>query len=557
MNFLERIFRHLNDAADQPVLQEVRPREILSVTGAELLAMIRTARAYLRRQQVRPGDRCALLAPNSIRWVALDLALMAEGIIVVPLYVRQTLTELVHIMRDCSPALLFCEDEELRERVRTLWPEAPPMPSWEEIFAPDPLSSSIPDMPIPRADSDPVTIIYTSGTSGDPKGVVLTVGNVTFMLPHTHERLDRLMGRRHERERVFHYLPFCFAGSWILLLTCLSRPSVLALSTDLTRLQEEMQRVRPHYFLNVPILLERMRAGIEEQIKRKGRLMSALFERGEAAWLRHVEGRASLRDHLWRALARPLFRAIRARLGSQLVALICGSAPLRRETQLFFLMLGLPVLQVYGLTETTAICTMDDPQDFTPGRVGRAIPGIEMTLSDTGEIRVRGPNVFPGYWNRPEATAQVFREGWFCTGDHGEVDERGNWSILGRVKHLIVLSSGHNVPPEPLEDKLLHALPGAQHVVLVGHGRPYLAALITGAVTAEQVEAVLESLNAELPHYQRIRAYALLPEPFTVENGLLTANGKLRREAILSRFHAEIERLYTQGVPPRSELRKV
>jgi long-chain acyl-CoA synthetase len=295
-----------------------------------------------------------------------------------------------------------------------------------------------------------------------------------------------------------------------------------------------------------------MRAGIEEQITRRGRLVSALFQRGEAAWLRHVEGQASLRDYLWMALARPLFRAIRARLGSQLVALICGSAPLRRETQLFFLMLGLPVLQVYGLTETTAICTMDDPQDFTPGRVGRAIPGIEMTLSDTGEILVRGPNVFPGYWNRPEATAQVFREGWFCTGDHGEVDERGNWSILGRVKHLIVLSSGHNVPPEPLEDKLLHALPGAQHVVLVGHGRPYLAALITGAVTAEQVEAVLDSLNAELPHYQRIRAYALLPEPFTVENGLLTANGKLRREAILARFHAEIERLYAHGVPTRS-----
>jgi long-chain acyl-CoA synthetase len=552
VNFLEHIFRHLRETADQPVLQEVRSGGILSVTGAELLAMIRTARAYLRRQRVRPGDRCALLAPNSIRWVALDLALMAEGIIVVPLYIRQTPTELVHILRDCSPALLCCENEELRERIRALWPEAPPMPSWEEIFAPDPLSSAIPDMPLSRADSDPVTIIYTSGTSGDPKGVVLTIGNVTFMLPHTHERLDRLMGRRRERERVFHYLPFCFAGSWILLLTCLSRPSVLALSTDLTRLQEEIHRVRPHYFLNVPILLERMRAGIEEQITRRGRLVSALFQRGEAAWLRHVEGQASLRDYLWMALARPLFRAIRARLGSQLVALICGSAPLRRETQLFFLMLGLPVLQVYGLTETTAICTMDDPQDFTPGRVGRAIPGIEMTLSDTGEILVRGPNVFPGYWNRPEATAQVFREGWFCTGDHGEVDEQGNWSILGRVKHLIVLSSGHNVPPEPLEDKLLHALPGAQHVVLVGHGRPYLAALITGAVTAEQVEAVLDSLNAELPHYQRIRAYALLPEPFTVENGLLTANGKLRREAILARFHAEIERLYAHGVPTRS-----
>ncbi len=544
MNFLEAIFRQLQEAAHRPVLQEVRQGRIISVTGAELLALVRTARAYVRRQGVRPGDRCALLAPNSIRWVALDLALMAEGILVVPLYTRQALAEVVYILKDCSPVLLFVEDETLRERLRSLWSEAPPMPLLEDVFALNSESAAIPDVPLPRADSEPVTIIYTSGTSGEPKGVVLTVGNVTFMLPHTHERLNRLMGPRREPERVFHYLPFCFAGSWILLLTCLSRSSVLTLSTDLTRFNEELQLARPHYFLNVPLLLERMRAGIEDQMRRKGRILYALFERGQTAWFRRFEGVASARALLWLALCRPLFRAIRRRLGPHLVAFICGSAPLRRETQLFFMMLGIPVLQVYGLTETTAICTMDDPQDFVPGCVGRAIPGIEMRLADNGEILVRGPNVFPGYWNRPEATLQAFRDGWFCTGDHGEVDEKGNWSILGRIKHLIVLSSGHNVPPEPLEDLLLRALPGAQHVVLVGHGRPHLVALITGSVMPAHVEAALESLNAQLPHYKRIRAYAILPEPFTIENGLLTANGKLRREAILARFHQQIERLY-------------
>jgi len=547
MNFLETIFRQLREAAHRPVLQEVRQGQIISVTGAELLALVRTARAYVRRQGVRPGDRCALLAPNSIRWVALDLALMAEGILVVPLYTRQALAEVVYILKDCSPVLLCVEDETLRERLRSLWSEAPPMPLFDEIFAPNPESAAIPDVPIPRADSEPVTIIYTSGTSGEPKGVVLTVGNVTFMLPHTHERLNRLMGPRREPERVFHYLPFCFAGSWILLLTCLSRPSVLTLSTDLTRLSEELQLARPHYFLNVPLLLERMRAGIEDQMRQRGRILRAFFERGQTAWSRRFEGVASARDLMWLALCRPLFRAIRRRLGPQLVALICGSAPLRRETQLFFMMLGIPALQVYGLTETTAICTMDDPHDFTPGCVGRAIPGVEMKLADNGEILVRGPNVFPGYWNRPEATAQAFRDGWFCTGDHGEVDARGNWRILGRVKHLIVLSSGHNVPPEPLEDQLLRALPGAQHVVVVGHGRPHLVALITGSVTSAQVEAALESLNAQLPHYKRIRAYAILPEPFTTEDGLLTANGKLRREAIIARFQQEIERLYAKA----------
>ncbi|MCS6816379.1 MAG: AMP-binding protein [Blastocatellia bacterium] len=544
MNFLETIFRQLQESAHHPVLQEVREGRILSVTGAELLALVRTARAYLRRQGVRSGDRCAVLAPNSIRWVALDLALMAEGIIVVPLYTRQALAELVYILKDCSPALLCVEEAALRERIRTLWSEAPPMPLLEEIFAPSAEDAAIPDAPIPRADSEPVTIIYTSGTSGEPKGVVLTIGNVTFMLPHTHERLNRLMGPRRHRERVFHYLPFCFAGSWILLLTCLSRPSTLTLSTDLTRLSEEMQLARPHYFLNVPLLLERMRASIEDQMRQKGRIVRALFERGQAAWFHHFDGAASARDRLWLALCRPLFHAIRRRLGSDLVALICGSAPLRRETQLFFMMLGIPVLQVYGLTETTAICTMDDPLDFVPGYVGRAISGIEMKLADNGEIIVRGPNVFPGYWNRPEATAQAFRDGWFCTGDHGEVDAKGNWRILGRVKHLIVLSSGHNVPPEPLEDLLLRALPDAQHAVVIGHGRPHLVALITGSVTPAQVETALESLNAQLPHYKRIRAYAILPESFTIENGLLTANGKLRREAILARFHSEIERLY-------------
>lgn len=544
MNFLEAIFRQLQEAAHRPVLQEVRQGRIISVTGADLLALVRTARAYLRRQGVRSGDRCAVLASNSIRWVALDLALMAEGVIVVPLYTRQAPAELVGILKDCSPALLCVEDETLRERLRPLWSEAPPMPLLAEVFAPSPQSDSIPDVPIPRTDSEPVTIIYTSGTSGEPKGVVLTVGNVTFMLPHTHERLNRLMGPRRAPERVFHYLPFCFAGSWILLLTCLSRPSVLTLSTDLTRLSEELQLARPHYFLNVPLLLERMRARIEDQLRQKGRILYALFKRGQTAWVRRFEGVASARDLLWLALCRPLFHAIRRRLGPHLVALICGSAPLHRETQLFFMMLGIPVLQVYGLTETTAICTMDDPEDFVPGCVGRAIPGIEMKLADNGEILVRGPNIFPGYWNRPQATAQAFRDGWFCTGDHGEVDARGNWSILGRVKHLIVLSSGHNVPPEPLEDALLRALPDAQHVVIVGHGRPHLVALITGSVMPAQVEAALEAFNAQLPHYKRIRAYAILPESFTIENGLLTANGKLRREAILTRFHQEIERLY-------------
>ena len=143
-------------------------------------------------------------------------------------------------------------------------------------------------------------------------------------------------------------------------------------------------------------------------------------------------------------------------------------------------MIGIPVLQVYGLTETTGICTMDDVHQVTVGRVGPAISGIEMKLGPNDEILVRGPNVFPGYWNRPEATAEVIRDGWFHTGDQGEVDGKGNWKIVGRLKNLIIPTSGHNISPEPLEQKLLSLLPEVEYAMVIGNGRKFLSSIISG-----------------------------------------------------------------------------
>jgi long-chain acyl-CoA synthetase len=207
-------------------------------------------------------------------------------------------------------------------------------------------------------------------------------------------------------------------------------------------------------------------------------------------------------------------------------------------------MLGVAVLQVYGLTETTGICTMDDPNHVAAGRVGPAIPGIEMKLSDNGEIVVRGPNVFPGYWDRPEQTAETLRDGWFHTGDQGEMDASGNWRIVGRIKNLIVLGSGHKIAPETLEEEITRHLPVAQQVVVVGNGRGYLAAIFTGNVSAEQAQAALDAINPQLPHYKQVRAFRLRPEPFSIENGMLTANGKLKRELISTRMQGEIEEMY-------------
>jgi long-chain acyl-CoA synthetase len=541
MSFLDDIFAQLESGA--PAIQEFRDGEMVSVTGGELLELVAAAREFLADRGLRRGDRCALLAHNSVRWVAMDLAIMAEGLIAVPLYARQAPTELVAMMKDCSPALICCGDAALRDAIAKNWPEAPPQFLFDEIFtSSEPLSNEKPRL----FDSDPVAIIYTSGTSGEAKGVVLNGSNIGHMLGCTSGRLDLLMGRHAGEDRVFHYLPFCFAGSWIMLLTCLLRRSLLTLNSDLPKLSSELRAAAPDYFLNVPALLERMRRAVDEQLWQAGGLAQTIYGRAKGAWARKHQGKAGFSDSLWLDLGRSVvFPAIRKKMiGARLKALICGSAPLNVETQLYFAMLGIPVLQVYGLTETTAICTMDHPHHVEPGRVGPAIEGVEMKLGDHDEILVRGPNIFPEYWHRPQETAKVVRDEWFYTGDQGEVNPDGNWRIIGRIKNLIILASGHNIAPEPIEDEVLQRLPGAQQVVLVGNGRGYLSAIVTGDVTREKAQEAIDAVNAELPHYKQIRALHTHAEPFSVENELLTANGKLKRDAIAAALTAEIEEMY-------------
>jgi long-chain acyl-CoA synthetase len=549
MTFVEDMLGRLERRAEAPVLREVRDGRLVAVSGAELLALVSQARAFLAGHGLKPGDRCVLLSPNSIQWVALDLAILAEGLITVPMYARQAPTELAAMFEDSTPKLMIA-DESLLGGILRPGMEAPEIVSVDAAFR-TPTRTSRP--PFHHADHDAVTIIYTSGTSGEPKGVVLNAGNINHMLGCTNAKLDQLMGPRARPDQIFHYLPLCFAGSWILLLTALSRSSILTLSTDLTKLAEELKLAAPDYFLNVPMLIERVRAKVEGSISQRGGWVNYLFRRAYQEYLGRGKGHTQPVGSICLWLAHHgLFPTLRSHIGGlHLRALICGSAPLSVETQQFFTMLGIPVLQVYGLTETTGICTMDHPQHFVPGRVGPAISGVEMALADNGEILVRGPNIFPGYWRRPAETAQALAGGWFHSGDQGEVDAEGNWRITGRLKNLIILNSGHNIAPEPIEEDIAARLPEAQQVMLVGNQRSFLAALVAAGANgasndldAGRVQSVLDRLNAGAPHYKQVRAFHVVPEPFTVESGLLTANGKLKRDAIAARFALEIESLY-------------
>jgi len=548
MPFVGEIFSQLKAAADVKVLQEIRDGQVSGVTGGELLELIRKARTFFAAKGLTKGDRCGLLAANSIRWIAVDFAAMAEGLIVVPLYFRQAPAELVAMMKDSTPALVCCGDATLRDGILQNWPGAGG-PEAPRHFLLDQIFSGVEGVSLDRPqvrDEDPVTIIYTSGTSGEAKGVVLTAANVGFMLACTSARLDSLMGSRSGQDHIFHYLPFSFCASWIAVLTFMLRGSLVTLNTDLTKIPSDMPAVAPHYFLNVPQLLERMRRAVDEQIAQKGGIVHTIYSHAKTARVRQKERGSKAGDAVWSWLAKTVvFPAIRKKMvGSNLKALICGSAPLTPETQDYFNMLSIPVLQVYGLTETTGICTMDDPNNVVPGRVGPAISGIEMELGDNDEIVVRGPNVFPGYWNRPQQTADVLRDGWFHTGDQGEMDAAGNWRIVGRIKNLIVLGSGHKIAPETIEDEIARELPGAQQVVIVGNGRGYLSVIVTGNVTGKQVQSALDAVNPHFPHYKQVRAFCLRQEPFSIENGMLTANGKLKRDLISARMKNEIEEMY-------------
>jgi len=545
-NFLETIFGQLQRSADRVVLREVRGEQIISVTGRELLERIHGARSFLQTRGIQPGDRCALLGANSIQWIACNLALMAEKAVVVPLYSRQAAVDLVGMLMDCGPRLLLVGEESFGAGILKEWSDAPSIAIFDDAVRGRATAAKIESDPLPRDDRDLVTIIYTSGTSGEPKGVCLTTANLTHMIGCTTERLEKLMAGRREPDRIFHYLPLNFAASWIVMLSALTRETEFTLSTDLNKLADEIQIAAPNYFLNVPTLLERVRRGVEENIAKQMAPIRSLYARAKVAWQNHTAGRPNTFDRISLSLSNLLiFGKIRARFGSHLMALICGSAPLAPETQQFFMMLGIPVMQGYGLTETTGICTLDDPRiPVEPGHVGQAVQGIEMRIGENEEIFVRGPNIFAGYWNRPEETARVLEGGWFHTGDQGEVTVGGNWRIIGRIKNLIILNSGHNIAPEPIEDRITQILPGAQQVVLVGNGKGYLCALVTGGITDADVQAALDKVNPGLPHYRQIRNFVVLRDAFTAENGLLTANGKLRRDAINAKFAAEIGAMY-------------
>lgn len=542
-----------------------------------------------------PGDVITILSETRWEWLAADWAIIDLGGIMAPIYASSVPETIAHILRNCAARYVFVENRAQYDkllRVEDDWRQVRNLIMFEDadqvaldsrvlsfgalralgrehIAAAEKLADE-------RARSirpdDPVSIIYTSGTTGLPKGAALThrtllaeLNGVQAKLPTVGPGMVDLL-----------FLPLSHVLGRLEHLFTLDRGVCTVIFPSLDHLADEIRTVRPDILLSVPRVYEKAYAAILARVRagRGADLRKRIFR-----WARRVGSEVSRRHErhqpvppvlaLMMALADLLvFRAIRTALGGRLQFAISGGAPLDRDILEFFHAAGVKILEGWGLTETAGAFTVNTLDDYRLGTVGRPFPGHEIRIAADGEILVRGPCVFTGYNGNPEATAEAFTaDGWFQTGDIGTLDADGFLTIVDRKKELIVTAGGKKIAPQYVET-LLKAIPTVSQACVYGDRKPYLVALLTlnpeGLRTwaaqhglrgetqpiaeTDKYRAYLErkvaQTNARLASFETVKRYAVLPEDFTVENGLLTPTLKIRRRSIYQRYHERFEALY-------------
>ncbi len=552
----------------------------------EMASLVARWQQALENEALQPGDRVAVMLANGREWVAFDQAALGLGLIVVPLFVNDNPENLSYVLNDAGAKLLLIQGGrqwqqcsrvadrlETLQRIVTLEPVKPseqenePRLRWVETWLPEEATGE----PLAReGEADELaTIVYTSGTSGRPKGVMLSHSNILAdaragLKAVTIYRDDRFLSflpLSHMLERtVGYYLPM-MAGSTV------------AFARSIQQLSADFQTVRPTVFVSVPRIFERIHLRIEDQLAAQPSWKRKLFERAvDTGWHRyeHLQGRAPWHPRLllWPLFDRLVARKVRERLGGNVRLTVCGGAPLAPAIARLFIGLDIQLLQGYGLTEASPVISVNTLEDNRPASIGKALPGIEVRLGEKDELLARGPTVMLGYWNNPKATAEAIDEaGWLHTGDKASIDEEGHIFLTGRLKEILVLANGEKVPPAEMEMAII-ADSLFEQVMVIGEQRPFLAVL--AVLNREQwdilvkehrwesredellrdrtVESVIlkriSERTASFPGYAQIRRVSLSLTPWTVDEGLLTPTLKLRRNQILERHKEEIERIY-------------
>ena len=572
------------------------PDGIDALSSKEFFERIRDLSLGLGALGVAPGDRVALVSESRPEWLMADLAILSGGAVTVPIYPTLSSAQARYILNDAgakaaivSTRLQLQKIQDVRHKLPTLevvvlmdgWTtdDSPSVVSFETVAERGHArltgewgaGREFRDRARAVRPDELATIIYTSGTTGEPKGVMLSHANIVSNVKagaHVLQLTDAdvalsFLPLSHSFERTVSYI-YLLSGVTV----------VFAESFD--TIGRDLLRVRPTLLTGVPRAFEKLHGRIMEKGQAEPGLKGSIFSwavragtsRGKAVLRGRSVGligsvQASLADRL-------VFAKIRDGLGGRIRYLVSGSAPLSTSIAEFFQGIGLPIIEGYGLTETSPILTVNPPDAPRAGTVGRAIPGVELRIAEDGEILARGPNIMSGYCNKPDATAEALKDGWFHTGDIGTIDEHGYLRITDRKKDLLVTSGGKKIAPQPIE-AVIKRNPLVAEAVLVGDRRKFAAALIVpsfpalerrlkdlGRPPAPRAELVtradvlalyqeiIDALNRDLSQFERIKKIALLPAEFSIESGELTPTLKVKRKVIEERWRDDIEAMYQE-----------
>jgi long-chain acyl-CoA synthetase len=577
--FLERVKR--TPEAEAYRYFDLPRNEWVSLTWSQMLAQVARWQAALAKEGLAKGERVALMLRNCPQWVMFDQAAMSLGLITVPLYTVDRAENIAYIVNDSqSKVLLF----ETAEQWKELSGVVGQMACVQRFISLDEVNSSEPRLissakylpasatlqaPVPAQNGELASIIYTSGTTGKPKGVMLSHNN---MLSNTHAALGTFVVRSDDVMLSFLPLSHTFertCGYYLQVMT----GATVAYARSIPQLSEDLQTIKPTILISVPRIYERINAAIKAKLDEGSPLKRALFHLAvEVGWARflHEQGRGGwkLSFLLWPVLNALVAKKILARFGGRLRTAVSGGAALPAEISHLIVGLGVPVVQGYGLTETSPIVTGNKLDNNFPDSVGQPLRGVQVKLGAQNALLVKGPNVMMGYWNNPEATrAMIDADGWLNTGDIARISETGHVYITGRLKEIIVLSNGEKIPPADMESAILND-PLIDQVMIYGEGKPYLVALavlnpvvwpqiaakvgvrpdMPESLTDSKVEAkVLRRIArnvSSFPGYAKVHRVLLLTAPWNIDNGLLTPKLSLKRNKVVEMFGKQIDDLY-------------
>ena len=552
-------------------------------TWAQIDRQIARWQAALEKDGLQPGDRVAVMLRNSPEWVIFDQAALGLGLVVVPLYTQDRPDNAAYIINNAGCKVLLIDGQEqwrafqevlgeLRSVTRFLTVNALPAEGsdarlkWIGDWLPEDGGAT---RHLARDGNTLATIVYTSGTTGRPKGVMLSHTNI---LSNTESALSVLATGSDDIFLSFLPLSHTFERTCGYYLTVMAG-STVAYSRGIPQLGEDLQTIRPTMLISVPRIYERIWGTIRAKLDEGSPLRKKLFLLAASvgyARFEHAQGRGSWSPTflLWPLLNKLVASKVLARLGGRLRYALSGGAALSAEISRVFIGLGLPILQGYGLTETSPIACANKPGNNIPASVGQPIPGVEVRIGANGAVLIKGPNIMLGYWNNDEATkAMIQPDGWLNSGDTGHLGDQGHLFITGRLKDIIVLSNGEKVPPNDMEAAIARD-PLFDQVMLIGEGKPYLTVVavlnadhwrkLAAASGLDAGEEALRSKPAEkvllariaaqikeFPGYAEVRRMTPTLEAWSVDNNLLTPTMKLKRAKVMDKFNAEIDRMYS------------